>query len=125
MKSVKFAFAALVLAGGIVAAFAFTAPKKKAIDTWYLYNGSLTNLSSVTNPSNYSFFGEEAPEDQNPNVNLHAIKVDAGTEVYTTGTYINKPIVDVAGALRTAILDATGLDLSPKNEIPDRVVLKP
>ncbi|MGN6418513.1 MAG: hypothetical protein ACTHMC_13545 [Pseudobacter sp.] len=126
MKSVKFAFAALVLAGGIVAAFAFTAPKKKAIDTWYTFNtGVATTVANVTDPANYTYFGTTAPAAQFPDVNLQAIKVDAASEVYTSGTYTGKPIVNVANTLQTAILDATGLDGSAKNEIANRVILKP
>lgn len=127
MKSVKFAFAALVLAGGIVAAFAFTAPAKKAAPKWFQFTGNPALQADVLNPLLYTpFVG--TPVDVDPDIKLYAIRVDDVTEVYPSGsgTKTGKPKVDVVGSVLEAdILDATGFDLSVPNDITNRAILIP
>ncbi|NML23468.1 hypothetical protein HHL16_21490 [Pseudoflavitalea sp. G-6-1-2] len=125
MKIAKFAFAAVVVAGGIVAAFAFKTPAPKFAAGWYTYKLSATGaVADVTDPKNYQYFGTTEPTQQTPDINLHAINVVA-SEVYTSGSNIGLPKVDIAGSLKNDILNATGLDGSNVAELPGRVDLKP
>lgn len=126
MKSVKFAFAALVLAGGIVAAFAFTAPEKKAAPVWFEFIGVTSDVNDVKDPQQYiPFTGTVA--DVDPDVNLYLVRVDDVTEVYAAGqTNAGKPKVDIVNSsLQLALLDATGHDATAKNDITNRVILIP
>lgn len=126
MKSVKFAFAALVLAGGIVAAFAFAVPAKKTVpNKWFEFTGDPTDVNAVKLPANYSPL-QSAPSDVDPDQVLYAIQVDQATEIYTSGSNIGLPKVDVAlSSLQLAILDATGFDGSAPNDISGRVIVVP
>lgn len=129
MKIAKFAFAAIIVAGSIVGSFAFTTPAEKVIvpDTWYNFVGNPLNVNDVKNPAKYVLIGATDPGSVTPDNKLQAIKVEAATEVYPAGhTFAGLPKVDIATAqLQIDILDATGFDGSAKNEIADRVYLKP
>lgn len=121
MKIAKFAFAAVVVAGGIVAAFAFTTPSKKVLDKWYGFTGTAVR-ADFENPAKYVLLSEE-PVNEPGTATIQAIHVDNSTEVYTTGVNAGKPKVDV-GSLNADILNATGISDGTKNEITNRVFLK-
>lgn len=127
MKSVKIAFAAIVLAGGIVAAFAFKAPKTIVPDTWFEFTGNPASLTDIKNPAKYQLLPGD-PGSTTPDNVLQAIQVEAATEIYPTGhAQAGLPKVNVAlSQLQIDILDATGNDATHTvNELPGRVYLKP
>jgi hypothetical protein len=95
MKKHIFSLAALVLA---IAASSFTV--KTTIDTWF----TLPSGANPHDPSQYTNVGSTDPG-FSTGVEVAAIKVDSGTEIYTSGQ-VGQPKVDLptgAGTIHDAI----------------------
>lgn len=124
MKKYLFGLFAAAIA---VTSFAFTTLESKRALVWYSFIGNPDVESSILNPANYTSVGSTAPTCPAA-ADLCAIRVDDGTEVYTSGANIGKPRVDVAGQLQIDVLDATDFDGSSTGQNPvvkpNRVILK-
>lgn len=127
MKKRKISFDILVLASLFIFFISFTIPEKETAPKWFEFTGNSALIADVLNPLLYAPFNAN-PVDTDPDRKLFAIKVDDVTEVWPagSGTKTGQPKVDVFGsALEADILDATGHDGTPPNDIPNRVILIP
>lgn len=123
MKKYAFGLFALVLAVGFSS---FTSVR--VINTWFKLNSMVSAQikSSILTPSNYTNVGTTAPSNPSADIYLLAIKVDGTTEIYTSGSFVGKPKVDVSNSsLQNDIIFATDIDngSAAPAEIASRVIL--
>lgn len=109
-KFLKLGLATLILATGIVAAFAFKpVSATKALPRYFRLNSAVAiTANNLKNPANWT----EVMSSQADHTTtfVHEIKIlqNESTYIYASGTNVNRPKVDVAGQFQDDILLAGG-----------------
>lgn len=110
---------ALVLAIGFSS---FTS--KRALDKWFEYVGATNAQGDVFAPNNYTDLGATIPSNPANTLNkLAFIHVEELTEVYATGSFAGKPIVNVSSAIRTDLNNNVVIPSTP-SDVTNRIYIK-